>query len=74
LVGVLGLALQEQNREEPAEVAVTADSPPDVLVTMTLNAEDASIAQLDAQERVREALRRAGIEGYAKDVAIETDS
>ena len=74
LVGVLRLVLQEQNREEPAEVAVTADSPPDVLVRITLNADDASIAQLDAQQRVRDALRRAGLENHAEDVAIEANS
>ena len=74
LVGVLRQTLQEDNREEPAEVVLTADSPPDLLVKVTLNADDASIAQLDAQQRVRDALRRAGIEDDADDVAIEANS
>jgi hypothetical protein len=74
LVGVLRQALHEQNREEPVELALTADTPPDVLVRMTLNADDASSAQLDAQKRVRDALHHAGIEDNADDVAIEATS
>ena len=74
LVGVLRQVMQEQNRKETVEIALTADIPPDVLVRMALNADDASIAQLEAQQRVRDALRRAGIEADSDDVAIESNS
>jgi len=60
-----------------AEVAVTEGDAPDLLVTMVIHADDASLAQVAAQERVREALRKTGLDAdrvNLNDVAIRANS
>jgi hypothetical protein len=77
LAGVLRQALADDEHDDPAEVTLTAAGDPEVLVTTRVATEDASIAQLDAQRRVRDALRRAGIDDSGvslDDVTVRTDS